>query len=101
MYSALNSYFIYIGYWTLVIYIYIYMALSTMNTQKTGYCEIDLKRNRRDYKNVRLSLLKDLCSDVILSHYDFQKEHQHLKFNLGGKPGQVIPYPSEVTCAVS
>ena len=59
------------------------MALSTMNTTISGYCKIDLKLNGHDYKNVRLSLLKDLCSDVILGH-DFQKQHQHLKFNLGG-----------------
>ena len=59
------------------------MALSTMNTTILKYCEIDLKLNEHDYKNVRLSLLKDLCSDVILGH-DFQKQHQHLKFNLGG-----------------
>ena len=41
------------------------MALSTMNTNILGCCEIDLKLNGYDYKNVRLSLLKDLCSDVI------------------------------------
>ena len=60
------------------------MTLSTMNTTILGYWEIDLKLNGHDYKNVRLSLLKDLCSDVILGH-DFQKQHQHLKFNLGEK----------------
>ena len=59
------------------------MALSTMNTTILGYCEIDLKLNGHDYKNVRLSLMKDLCSDVILGH-DFQKQPQHVKFNLGG-----------------
>ena len=58
------------------------MALSTINTTILGYCEIDLKLNGHDYKNVRLSLLKDLCSDVILGH-DFQKQHHNLKFNLG------------------
>ena len=77
------------------------MALSTMNTTILGYCEIDLKLNGHDYKNIRLSLLKDLCSDVIPGH-DFQKQHQHLKFNMGGpKPGLLIPFPSDITCAVS
>ena len=60
------------------------MALSTMNIAILGYCEIDLKLNGHDYKNVRLILLKDLCSYVILDH-DFQKQHKHLKFNLGGQ----------------
>ena len=60
------------------------ISLSTMNTTILGYCEIDLKLNGHDYKNVCLSLLKDLCSDVILGH-DFQKQHQPLKFNLGGQ----------------
>ena len=45
----------------------IYMALSTMNTQILEYCEIDLKLNGHGYKNVRLSLLKGLCSDAILA----------------------------------
>ena len=77
------------------------MALSTMNTTILGYCEIDLKLNGHDYKNVRLSLLNDLCSDVIIGH-DFKKQHQHLKFNLGGpKPGLVIPFPSDIACAVT
>ena len=71
-----------------------------MNTQILGYCEIDIKINGHDYKNVRLSLLNDLCSDVILGH-DFQKEHQHLKFKLGAKPGLVISFPSDITYAVS
>ena len=43
------------------------LALTTMNTIILGYCEIDLKLIGYDYKNVRLSLLKDLCSDVILA----------------------------------
>ena len=60
------------------------MALSTMNTKISGYCDIDLKFNVHDYKNVRLSLLKDLCSDVILGH-DFQKQNHHMKFNLAGQ----------------
>ena len=42
------------------------MALCTMNTTILGYCEIDLKLNGHAYKNVRLSLLKDLCSDVMI-----------------------------------
>ena len=72
-----------------------------MNTTILGYCERDLKLNGHDYKNVRLSSLKNMCSDVILGH-DFQKQHQHLKFNLGGpKPGLVIHFPSDITYAVS
>ena len=67
------------------------MALSTMNTTILGYCEIDIKLNGHDYKNVRLSLLKNQCSDVILGH-DFQKQHQHLKFNLGVKAWSSDPF---------
>ena len=75
---------------------------GTMNTKISGYCEIYLKLNGRDYKNVRISLLTYLCSDVILGH-DFQKQHLHLKFNLGRgvKPGLVVPFPSDRTCTVS
>ena len=56
------------------------LELSTTHEHK-NCCVIDL--NGRDYKNVRLSLLEYLCSDVILGH-NFQKQCQHL-FYLGVK----------------
>ena len=55
-----------------------------MNTKMTGHCEIDIKLNGHDYKNIRLSILKDLCSDVISGH-NFHKQHQQLKFNIDVK----------------
>ena len=75
------------------------MAPSTMNTKILGYCGIYLKLNGHDYKKSSPKFTEDLCSNVIICD-DFQKQHQHLKFNLGAKPGLVIPFPSDITCAV-
>ena len=40
------------------------MALTTMNTTVLGYCTMDITLNNSTYRNVRLSVLKDLCSRV-------------------------------------
>ena len=75
------------------------MALTTMNTTVLGYCTMDIILNNSIYRNVRLSVLKDLCSDIILGH-DFQKQHKNLIFEFGGpKPDLVVSNNS--TCAVS
>ena len=61
-----------------------------MNTTVLGYCTIDITLNNSIYRNVRLSVLKDLCSDIILGH-DFQKQHKNLTFKFGGlKPDLVV-----------
>ena len=75
------------------------MALTTMNTTVLGYCTMDITLNNSIYRNVCLSVLKDLCSDIILGH-DFQKQHKNLIFEFGGpKPDLVVSNNS--TCAVS
>ena len=50
------------------------MALTTLKTDVNGCCTTDITLNDRTYSNVKLSVLKVLCSDIILEH-DFQKRH--------------------------
>ena len=47
------------------------MALTTLKTDIIGCCTADITLNICTYTKVILSVLKDLCSDVILGH-DFQ-----------------------------
>ena len=53
----------------------IYMALTTLKADVIGCCTTDSTPNDRTYSHVKLSVLKDLCSDIILGH-DFQKRHK-------------------------
>ena len=51
------------------------MALTTLKTDIIGCCTADITLNNSTYTKVKLIVLKDLCSDVILGH-DFQKRHK-------------------------
>ena len=57
------------------------MTLTTLKTDVIGCCTTDITLNDCTYSNVKLSVLKDLCSDVILGH-DFQKHHERLTIEL-------------------
>lgn len=48
------------------------MATSSLCSHMQGYCIVQITMKNRSYSNVRLSVLPDLCSDVILGH-DFLK----------------------------
>ena len=70
-----------------------------MNTSITGCCTITLTLGDNVYSGIRLSLLKDLCSDIILGH-NFQKVHKSLTIDMGGtKPDIIISNTSP--CALS
>ena len=75
------------------------MALTTMNTSITGCCTITLTLGDNVYNGIRLGVLKDLCSDIILGH-NFQKLHKSLTIDMGGtKPDLIISNTSH--CALS
>ena len=41
---------------------------------------------------------RSVACDII--DHDFQKQHHHLKFNLGGTPGLVFLFPSDMKCTI-
>ncbi|KAA3682289.1 uncharacterized protein DEA37_0013260 [Paragonimus westermani] len=59
------------------------MASTTYISVTQGYClgTVDYRGNR--YSSVKLSLLPNLCSDVLPGH-DFLKQHQHILISFGG-----------------
>ena len=65
------------------------MTLTTLKTDVIGCCTTDITLNDRIYSNVKLSVLKDLCSDIIVGH-DFQTRHKRLTIELHGS--QYDPY---------
>ena len=75
------------------------MALTTINTSITGCCTITLTLGDNVHNGIRLSILNDLFSDIILSH-NFQKLHKSLTIDMGGtKPDLIISNTSP--CALS
>ena len=59
------------------------MASTTHSSVTQGHCFVSVEYQGRHYSSVKLSLLRDLCSDVLLGH-DFLKQHKHIIIPFGG-----------------
>ena len=59
------------------------MATTAFTTDTEGCCEVDIYVQGRSYKDVRMSVLPNLCSDVILGH-EFLKLHDSIQLVFGG-----------------
>ena len=59
------------------------MASTSLSTRTSGYCQVDIAVDGRNYKGMRLVVLPKLCSDVILGQ-DFQEMHGSVTLNYGG-----------------
>ena len=59
------------------------MATSSLTTKVNGYCLVDLVFEGRTYPQLRLSVLTELCADLILG-LDFQTKHERVVFEYGG-----------------
>ena len=76
------------------------MALTSLTTKVLGHCYADIKLNQQSYPSVRLGVLKDFCSDIILGQ-DFQKKHKSIIIEFGGaKPELIVHNPTSV-CALA
>ena len=64
------------------------MANSSLTTKVEGECHVDISlmnfEKETKYENVKLYVLGNLCSDVILGQ-DFMKQHKTVVFNFGGR----------------
>ena len=58
------------------------MATSSLATNVSGYCLVGLVFGGRTYSRVRLSVLPELCADLILG-LDFQTQHERVIFEYG------------------
>ena len=70
------------------------MAASSFSTAVRGYCLIDLTYQGKTYKDLRVSVMDDLCVDLILG-LDFQSRHKSITFQYGG------PEPPISLCGLS
>ena len=60
----------------------ILMATSSLETKVSGFCLVDLDLEGRLYCNLHLSVLPELCADLILG-LDYQSQHKNLVFEQG------------------
>lgn len=70
------------------------MASTSFSAQTSGFCRVDLKVNGRDYNDVCLAILPQLCSDIVLGQ-DFQRLHDSVTLTYGGS------LPPFVVCGLS
>ncbi|KAI3378314.1 hypothetical protein SNEBB_002033 [Seison nebaliae] len=59
------------------------MASSSLSTKTLGCCEVTITVNNKTYKDFRLTVLPELCMDVILG-LDFQQLHESVILKYGG-----------------
>ena len=59
------------------------MASSSLTSDIIGYCIVDISLKGKLYCRIRLSVLHNLCSAVILGH-DFLKQHSKVSVTFGG-----------------
>ncbi|KAA3671022.1 uncharacterized protein DEA37_0003302, partial [Paragonimus westermani] len=59
------------------------LASTTYTSENQGHCLVNVDYRGNRYSSVNLSLLPNLCSDVLLGH-DFLEQHQHILIFFGG-----------------
>ena len=60
------------------------LAIKGRSYTSTGTCNAEIELNSRKYENVRLSVLEDLLTDVILGQ-DFMQQHESVNIMFGGR----------------
>lgn len=76
------------------------MALTSLKTNILGHCFTPVTLDQRTYPSVRLGVLKDLCSDIILGQ-EFQKEHKSVTIEFGGPKSELVIAKSTSVRALS
>ena len=60
------------------------MATTSLTENIYGCCNVDITVNGSNYSSVKLRVLKNLCTDILLGQ-DFQSLHKQVIFRLEGK----------------
>ena len=74
------------------------MASSSLNAPVKGQCTVNINLLGEWYTNVKLEILPDLCSEVILGR-DFMRQHSSVNFYFGGHK-ESLQIPSSTSCSV-
>ena len=74
------------------------MATTSLTENISGCCNVDITVNGSNYSNVKLRVLKNLCTDILLGQ-DFQSLHKQVIFRYKGKRDDFVI--SRSTCALA
>ena len=75
------------------------MAQTTLSTNSIGYCIVDVTLKGNNYPSTHLSILKNLCSDIILGQ-DFQSRHQSVIIDYNG-PKPDLQLSNDTVCGLT
>lgn len=67
------------------------MASTILNSQISNYCVATFELLRHHYENTKMTILPDLCANVIVGHV-LLKQHSDLKFSPNGSKPQLTVY---------
>ena len=59
------------------------VTMANVSAQVTSYCLVDLLINDVSYKTPKLSVIKNLCCEIILGH-NFLQQHSQIEIPFGG-----------------
>ena len=59
------------------------MASTNLNATTVGYCHVDLEISNYKHTNIKLSIIRDLCADLVIGH-DVLGKHSKVVVNFGG-----------------
>lgn len=76
------------------------VAQTSLTTKVLGHCYVDIELDHQSYSSVRLGVLRDLCSDIILGQ-DFQKKHKNVILEFGGSMSDLKVHNPSPVCALS
>lgn len=79
---------------------YISMASTALQSQISGHCFVDLEMMEHKYRKLRLSVLSDLCADVIIGH-DILRQHSTLEVSFGGSKSSLCIDNSPSICSLA
>ena len=79
---------------------YILMASTVLQSPISGHCFVDLEILDHKYKNMRLTVLPDLCADVIIGH-DILRLHSTLQVSFGGTKSPLTISSHTTICSLT
>ena len=74
------------------------MATTDLHCNVMGGCITNLSIGNKTYSQVKLGVLENLCSDLLLGS-DFQKMHEKVIFRYDGSKVELVPKPDAGICS--
>ena len=74
------------------------MATTDLDCNVMGGCITNLSISNKSYSQVKLGVLENLCSDLLLGS-DFQQKHEKVIFRYDKSKVELVPKPDTGICS--